>query len=668
MPDLPDIIPPRLLYAEVIDSQHLAVFFNEKLDPVDASDPAHFSVDLGIGQPVLAEPMPGNSKTARLSFSKNFIDGATHVLTTTGLTDEIGNSSGPETTTFTFLKISSPELFDILINEFMADPSPSVGLPEVEWVELVNRSSKNIDLQQVAFSTGGSPVNLPSFILRPDSLVLLIPASADGSFSTVKNRLALPSLPSISNSADELSLVRAADGETIDLVPFDLSFYKNDQKNDGGWSIERTNPNRPCAAGGENWAACQSILGGTPGSANSNFLDEKDKTGAELIAVFPKSSALLCVQLSEGLDLNSVAATNFKIEPNLPISSVKAEQIGGPTLLLSLGQPMQPSQVYRLKISSSATDCSGNSFSSKNELPFALAEFPEVNDLIINELLFNPATGGADFVELFNRSKKAIDLAGLFVANISAAGAEVKKCTVERLVLPGEFAVLTTDTAFVRSNFWVKNPAWLHQNQLPKFEDDEGNIQIYRETGPTDVLIIDDFNYSKDFHHALLADYEKENRSLERLDPSGPTNDPANWQTAASPASLGSDKPGHGTPTATNSQSKSVQLVENEWVVLSNSRLSPDGDGYEDFVLIDLNLPKAGYTGHIEIFNEVGNHVKTVVGQQVSGVNPRFRWDGDTDDGTAVPVGIYIVQADFLHPDGPNKKKNLTLAVVKKWN
>ena len=257
-----------------------------------------------------------------------------------------------------------------------------------------------------------------------------------------------------------------------------------------------------------------------------------------------------------------------------------------------------------------------------------------------------------------------IDLSGLFVANISGSGAEVKKCTVERLIFPGEFAVLTTDSADVRANFFVKKPAWLHQNALPGFGDDNGNVRIYRENGPSDIVVLDDFDYSKDLHHALLTDLEKENRSLERLDVGGATNDPANWMTAAA-SNLTA---GHGTPTAQNSQSQLAQFIDNEWVTLSSGRVSPDGDGYEDFILIDLNLPSAGFSGHIDIYSEDGRRVKTISGQQISGVNPRFRWDGDFDDGGAAPVGIYILQAGFLHPDGKALKKNLTVAVVKKWD
>ena len=160
----------------------------------------------------------------------------------------------------------------------------------------------------------------------------------------IKNKISVPNFPSISNSADELTLADV-DGETIDFVPFDLSFYKNDAKKDGGWSLERINPNRPCAANAENWVACKNLPGGSPGLLNSHFFDEKDSAGAELIGVFPKSATLLRVQISEGLAAGATADfSNFKIEPALPILSVEPAAAGSPFLLVSLGQPMQPSK------------------------------------------------------------------------------------------------------------------------------------------------------------------------------------------------------------------------------------------------------------------------------------------------------------------------------------
>ena len=74
------------------------------------------------------------------------INGTTYQLTTNGISDLNGNSSGNQSVNFSFLVAENALPGDVIINEFMCDPSPSVGIPEVEFIELYNKSTKYIDL------------------------------------------------------------------------------------------------------------------------------------------------------------------------------------------------------------------------------------------------------------------------------------------------------------------------------------------------------------------------------------------------------------------------------------------------------------------------------------------------------------------------------------------
>ena len=45
---------------------------------------------------------------------------------------------------------------------------------------------------------------------------------------------------------------------------------------------------------------------------------------------------------------------------------------------------------------------------------FGLPDYVQPKDIVINEILYDPLPGGSDFVELYNKSNKIIDLKNLF--------------------------------------------------------------------------------------------------------------------------------------------------------------------------------------------------------------------------------------------------------------
>ena len=68
--------------------------------------------------------------------------------------------------------------YDVLITEIMADPSPQVGLPNAEWIELKNVSNTAINLQGWRLGDANSLSGpMPSFTLQPDSFLIVCNSS-----------------------------------------------------------------------------------------------------------------------------------------------------------------------------------------------------------------------------------------------------------------------------------------------------------------------------------------------------------------------------------------------------------------------------------------------------------------------------------------------------------
>ena len=99
-----------------------------------------------------------------------------------------------------------PQRYDVVIQEIMADPSPAVGLPEAEYVELRNRSSAPVNLLGSRITTSSSVSGMiGNFLLQPDSVVILCAAAQVASFSKYGTTISVPSFPGLPPCAATLA-------------------------------------------------------------------------------------------------------------------------------------------------------------------------------------------------------------------------------------------------------------------------------------------------------------------------------------------------------------------------------------------------------------------------------------------------------------------------------
>jgi hypothetical protein len=324
-----------------------------------------------------------------------------------------------------------------------------------------------------------------------------------------------------------------------------------------------------------------------------------------------------------------------------------------------LGTPLETNVGYELTISDGLTDCLGNP--SENQVAvFALPEIIEAGDLLINEILFDPPTGGGDFLEIYNPSEKILNLGDLIIGRLREGVDTVLVPVLEdRLIFPFEYAVITSDAGNVLNFFEVKNPEFILRNSLPAFNADEGNVTLLAQVDTT-VVFVDAFDYHEDMHAPLLD--EVKGVSLERIDPAGPTNDASNWHSAAAPMSA---VEGYGTPTFLNSQFLlSAASPVDDFFDIPEKKLSPDGDGFQDFLLVNYATDQPGYSIRAEIFDVEGRSVKTIFNNELLPTEGFFRWDGDTDRGDKARIGIYILWIQLFHPDGTVKEFKETCVVA----
>ena len=639
-----DTQAPTLLSAVATDANTLLLTFDE---PVMGFAAADFSVDNGIGAPTDASTGSVPTQVV-LVFGNGFAENTNYTLTASGVIDSNGNAAGAQTAGFDYVAIATPMAYDVLINEILADPTPAVTLPTIEFVELFNRSSVNFQLDGWGFSSGGTPVRLPAYVLGAGEYLILADEADVAAFAGYGAVLGLPDFPALTNGGDQLSLLSANDA-LVDFVDYDASWYGSGAKADGGWTLERIAPGRPCA-GADNWLASEDLRGGTPGVVNSLFTNATDTEGPQLLRVFPLGPTELLLQFDE--TVGNAPTTAFALSGFV----VTATEIGFPAqneVVLTLDSPLPAAEIFTLTINADLTDCTGTAAATQS-IDFGLPERALPGDVVLNELLFNPVTGGERYVELYNRSDKIIDPTTLLLARVDSTQT-VEPITTPTLFFPDTYLVLTEDRQDILNRFAVPAPENLLDNELPPLNNEAGNLTLFTTDNAGNLVVLDAFDYDADFHSALLDD--ENGVALERLDPAAPTQSAGNWFTAAATA-------GFGTPTGPNSQLLTDVQIDEEPFTFSAGRVSPDGDGFEDVVLLNYKLDQPGFLLNARIYDAAGQEVRRLANNLLLGATGSLPWDGSGDNGERLRLGIYVCWLEYFEPDGTTGRAKLPIVVA----
>lgn len=639
---IPDTIPPEITGYRIPEAKQISVSFSEDVKPRSAE----------IIPSLLLEPY--NIYSVNYSFitpdsilftlSDSLAEDQDYRLTVTNLTDLSGNAFIDSTTTVVFHPGS---LFDIVINEIMADPIPPLGLPEAEYIELFNRSSYNIWMDHWTITLGEKKIDIPGHLMESQSYVILCSAQDEDLFNEYGKTLPVQGFPSLHNEGMPVTL-RNEKGYLIHHIRYDHSWYGDASKAEGGWSLEQIDPMNPCPRK-ENWSACARFPGGTPGTQNSQYVSNPDFSAPGLTNIYLVGDSVLRLYFSEMYDtVKAMSPQNYEVDHD--VGYPEKVLLHPPDYIfmdLQFARNFQSGILYTLNININFTDCSGNPLEAPLSFSFALPAAASPSDIIINEILFNPHPGGSDYVELFNRSTKVFDLSRLLAARRSASAeslTDINRVTYEpRLFLPGTFILLTEDPENVASLYPVSNPkVFLGVDKMPPMPDTQGNIIITDSAGS----IIDEVDYDENMQFTLLTD--PEGVALERLRYNEPSNDPANWHSASTVS-------GYGTPGLPNSQS-AERIEETSSVQLDPEIISPDNDGYHDYLSIHYHFNKPGETGRILIYNSRGVPVRKLCPNQLLGVSGTFIWDGLDDYGKKLPSGIYLIWFETVSPEGKVKR------------
>lgn len=553
--------------------------------------------------------------------------------------------------TYAQLLIAQTERYAVVIHEIMADPTPVVGLPNTEYIELRNVSNQTINLLKWKIDNGTTTATInTTYLLQPDSIVLLCSRTQLGFFNYLQNIIGLTSFPSINNEGDLIS-IKNADNKTIHAVQFETSWYNSAIKANGGWSLEIIDPKEPCAK--NNWSASTNPKGGSPGQANSihNTLSEiEDPLLIQCFAIHPKS---LLVNFDTALDSASLAnKTNYLFQDD-DINIKLAHPL--PPLFnqveLQLEEKLDSNKIYTIEIINSQS-CKKQNL-RKYAIKTGIPKYPQKGDLVFNEIMFDPEPSGSDFIEVINTTNAVINARQVVLGSKNKDGTthtNTYSYPNNFNLLPFEYYTFTADTHYLMSKWTSTHRNLLiEMKALPSMPDDDGNLLLMNSAGE----LLDEVTYDKNMHYPLLRN--KEGVALEKINYRISSNQRDNWHSAAASAD-------YGTPTKINSQYNNIVISE-DWITIEQNLIHADNNGSNDFLQINYQFEEPGTLLSLYLFNQQGLRICTIINNLICGEKGTFNWNGLNNENNFVASGIYIAVAEAFHLNGKRKRIKKVIAV-----
>jgi hypothetical protein len=538
----------------------------------------------------------------------------------------------------------------IVISELMPDPSPSTGLPEVEYIEIYNRSDKPINLAGWRLQVNEKQYPFASREIPSKGYLLVCQKNEGQLFDNDINKLELASFPALNNSGSVIHL-RDSKNDLIFVISYDESWYKNKFKSKGGWSLECIDTDNLSGLS-NNWKASENIKGGTPGRANSveNINPDILETRLQKMFFIDDRSLELCFNKMISSDVDD-RFFRFVNGDNI-VTEVVASSPDYKNYSIKCSDNLSENKVYSISIRG-LEDISGIPVRD-TLLKISLPQKADSFCLSINEVMFNPTEKGFDYVEIVNRSEKCIDLSDVWITNYDESGDlnEGSRLSEKFLpCMPGSYWLVSnkSDSVFLLQG--LNNAVnGLDVAKMPSMPDDKGNVLLLNGDG----IIIDRFTYDNNMHYPLLKDAE--GVSLEKINPDLSSVETGSWLSA-------SESSGFCTPGFINSQFRNINTESDDIVFYEKTWFTPDNDGNDDAFLLTVK-PESGGVLTIGIYDIKGIKIKALKTNSYIGAEENIVWNGEDEKGQIVKTGKYICQVLFYSAEGKIHKKRFVINVL----
>jgi hypothetical protein len=511
--------------------------------------------------------------------------------------------------------------------------APPASQPE--WIEIFNPQTTAVSITDwtIEDESGNRATIERKAVVPPMSYLVLATSPEVATLFDIADSfvIALDGFPTLNNSGDVL-LWRDFSGTVIDSAAYQATWGAP------GISAEKIWYERENLA--ENWRPSQDTRGGTPAALNSASPREVDLAAVRLQfdPAQPRAGDdvdLIAWIRNSGRRALEQFAVTFAQDRNQDQTIQSGEEIGtvNVSVLLPAEDSIEVKQSWLLPLSGrhrilAAVSAPLDAVASNDRISTRLPVGYEVRSVMINEVYYSPRSGEAEWVELYNRSAQDVDLSAWRWRDADADTPIVFPDSA-LILASGEFALLAAerDIAHADPSVGVIAP----RNWLTLNNDRERLVLADFHGGLQDSL---SFSPSWGGDTGI---------SLERINPNLTSSDSSNWSSCVDP---------NGNTAGKRNSIFTEVVPQQATITVSPQPFSPDGDGRDDFAIVQFQVPATTATAHVKIYDVRGRLVRQLLNNTPIGARHEVVWNGRDDADQLAPTGIYIVYLQAIQAAG----------------
>lgn len=467
----------------------------------------------GIGELILSLPVsaiaPGDSVLINLSLTLSS-SGVQHFIAVVNYAadENLLNNRG-----YTSLSFAQPytNREDIILNEIMYAP----GSGEPEWIEIYNRSSAPLLLDGFMIADEQDTSRITSaHLMLPGAFMVISRDSSIASFYNHTFHFVTAGFPTLNNTGDRIMLLDSL-GKITDSLRYSPYWGGSD-----GLSLERIS-SESSSTDSINWKTATVRRKATPGLINSVTQKDFDLKidSLHIAPLFPVKGDTISItayitntgRTAISGDLRFYEDADNDSVPEFLLQTISAGLLSPQQQKVFTAQGLlhrvkKAATIYIL-LSAPADEDTSNNFEYAHISPGV-----PPGSVVINEIMYQPADGEPEWIELYNNTSDTVLLNNWKVRDLYTTPVATT-ISENTLILPEGYLVLAKDSTLTEYHPVIPSP--IVTLSLPTLNNDQDGVSLSDDRG----VIIDSVVYSG----------AANGKSLERVSSSGNSLTPANW-------------------------------------------------------------------------------------------------------------------------------------------